>query len=129
MQMKQITLVLNDKTNLVLNPRGVNPTNGVATLAAAATVPALEKRVTCSVSQPSRNRQTFKVHVKIQNPTECTAETGCQPTVAHVSYADVAFSFSKNSTLAERTYIREELIAALSNELFVDAVDNLNPLY
>lgn len=129
MQMKQITLKLNDSTTLVLNPRGVNPTNGVATLASAASVPMLEKRVTTSVSQPSKNRKTYKVHVKLSNPVECTAATTCEPVLQQTSYADVSFSFGKVSTLAERTYIREELIALLQQDIMIDAIDNLNPLY
>ena len=69
------------KQTLVLNPRGVNPTNGVAALSQAGAVPALEKRVTVSVSQPSRNRKNYKVQVKIQNPTACTANGSCDPSV------------------------------------------------
>ena len=129
MQMKQITLKISETESLVLNPRGVNPTNGVATLASVATVPMLEKRVTTSVSQPSKNRKTYKVHVKLQNPVECTADKACEPSLVSTAYADVAFSFSKLSTVKERTYIRKELIAYLQSELMEDAIDNLNPLY
>lgn len=130
MQMKQITLKISETETLVLNPRGVNPVNGVATLASTATVPMLEKRVTTSVSQPSRNRKTYKVHVKLQNPVECTSDSKtCEPVVQSTAYVDVAFSFSKVSTAAERAYIRQELIAYLQSDLMEDAIDNLNPLY
>lgn len=128
MQMKQITLQVGE-TSLVLNPRGVNPVNGVATLTAVAKVPMLEKRVTTSVSQPSRTRKNYKVHVKLQNPEECTNAASCDPSVARTAYAEVGFTFDRTSTAAERTFLREELIALLQDELLADAIDNLNPMY
>ena len=117
------------KQTLVLNPRGVNPTNGVASLSQAGAVPALEKRVTVSVSQPSRNRKNYKVQVKIQNPTACTANGSCDPSVTRQAYADVTFSFTQYSTDEERAFVRTELIALLASPLLIDAIDQLNPAY
>lgn len=118
------------KTSLVLAPRGVNPTNGVASLSEQGAVPALGKRVTISVSQPSRNRKNYKVQVKIQNPTACPGPTGsCDPSVTRSAYVDVTFSFTQFSTDEERALARTELAALLANALVVDAIDNLNPAY
>nr|AAC06250.1 coat protein [Enterobacteria phage M11] len=114
---------------LDLNPRGVNPTNGVAALSEAGAVPALEKRVTISVSQPSRNRKNYKVQVKIQNPTSCTASGTCDPSVTRSAYSDVTFSFTQYSTVEERALVRTELQALLADPMLVNAIDNLNPAY
>lgn len=119
----------NGDVTLKLNPRGVNPTNGVAALSEAGAVPALEKRVTISVSQPSRNRKNYKVQVKIQNPTSCTASGTCDPSVTRSAYADVTFSFTQYSTDEERALVRTELKALLADPMLIDAIDNLNPAY
>lgn len=117
-----------DKT-LTLTPRGINPANGVATLSEVGSVPALEKRVTISVSQPSRNRKNFKVFVKLQNPTSCVEGGNCDPSVKRQSFSDVSFTFTQYSTTEERAFIRTELAALLKDPLLIDAVDNLNPAY
>ena len=114
---------------LILTPRGINPANGVATLSEVGSVPALEKRVTISVSQPSRNRKNFKVFVKLQNPTSCVESGNCDPSVKRQSFSDVSFTFTQYSTTEERALIRTELAALLKDPLLIDAVDNLNPAY
>ncbi|AAC14703.1 major coat protein [Enterobacteria phage NL95] len=113
---------------LTLTPRGVNPTNGVASLSEAGAVPALEKRVTVSVAQPSRNRKNYKVQIKLQNPTACTKDA-CDPSVTRSGSRDVTLSFTSYSTERERALIRTELAALLKDDLIVDAIDNLNPAY
>lgn len=132
MQLKQITLTKlgtgADQT-MVFNPRGVNPTNGVASLATAAKVPALENRLSIAVSQPSRNRKTYKVTVKASNPVECSAESQCSPVIQATGYCDITFSFSTVSTAAERALLRTEIAAFLQSDLVADAIDNLNPAY
>lgn len=115
--------------SLVLNPRGINPANGVATLAESNSVPALEKRVTISVSQPSRNRKTFKVQLRIANPETCTVTGACDPSVNRTAYASVDFTFTAYSKADERSFIRTELAALLASDLVKDAIDNLNPAY
>lgn len=114
---------------LTLTPRGINPANGVATLSEVGSVPALEKRVTISVSQPSRNRKNFKVFVKLQNPTSCVESGNCDPSVKRQSFSDVSFTFTQYSTTEERALMRTELAALLKDPLLIDAVDNLNPAY
>ena len=114
---------------LILTPRGINPANGVATLSEVGSVPALEKRVTISVSQPSRNRKNFKVFVKLQNPTSCVESGNCDPSVKRQSFSDVSFTFTQYSTTEERALMRTELAALLKDPLLIDAVDNLNPAY
>lgn len=131
-KMTQMTLTgfgSDGKGIMVLDPRGVNPSNGVAMLSEKATSPILERRVTISVSQPTRNRQSYKVQLKLSNPVECTSTTSCDSTVARTSYADISFTFSKTSHVDERTWIRRELLALLSQEAIIDAIDNLNPAY
>lgn len=117
---------------LTLVPRGVNPTNGVASLSESGSVPALEKRVTISVSQPSRNRKNFKVQVKIQNPTSVDPDGVNMPkdaVVTRQAFADLSFTFTQYSTAEERGFIRTELAALLLDGLLVDAIDGLNPAY
>ena len=115
--------------SLVLTPRGINPANGVATLGESNSVPALEKRVTISVSQPSRNRKTFKVQLRIANPEACTTPGVCDPSVNRTAYASVDFTFTAFSKTDERSFIRTELAALLASDLVKDAIDNLNPAY
>lgn len=119
----------NADQTLTLVPRGVNPTNGVATLSEQGAVPAVEKRVTISVSQPSRNRKNYKVQVKLQNPTSCKAEGACDAAVSRQAYSDLTMTFTQFSTSDERAFIRTELAALLADPLLVDAIDNLNPAY
>lgn len=128
-EIKLLKLGVDGSESLTLVPRGVNPTNGVASLSEANSVPAVEKRVTISVSQPSRNRKNFKVQVKIQNPTTCEKVGVCDPSVSRSAYSDVTFSFTQFSTAKERAFVRTELMALLADPLMVDAIDNLNPAY
>lgn len=119
----------NADQTLVLVPRGINPANGVATLAEANAVPALERRATVSVSQPSRNRKTYKVQLRFSNPETCTASGQCDPSVNRTAYSTVEFTFTSYSTASERALLRTEVAAMLANPLIVDAIDNLNPAY
>lgn len=131
-KMTEITLSgfgADGKGTLVLTPRGVNPTNGVATLAEKNSQPAIEKRVTLSVSQPTRNRKNYKVVIKASNPTTCTSTASCDPSVSRSAYGEITLSFSSMSTTDERQYVRKELLALLAQDVVIDMIDNLDPAY
>lgn len=132
MKLSEITLTglgADGKSTMTLVPRGVNPTNGVASLAEKNAVPALERRVTVSVSQPTRNRKNYKVQIRLQNPEQCVSAQQCDPSIVRTGYADLTLTFSAYSTAGERALVRTELEKLLADPLLVDAIDNLNPAY
>ena len=132
MKLSEITLTglgADGESTMTLVPRGVNPTNGVASLAEKNAVPALERRVTVSVSQPTRNRKNYKVQIRLQNPEQCVSAQQCDPSIVRTGYADLTLTFSSYSTAGERALVRTELEKLLVDPLLVDAIDNLNPAY
>lgn len=128
-----ITLPTGSK-KLSFNPKGISPSTGVASLAAAGASGSMlgEDILTLSLNPSTRSRRSTKPRVKLAFPTTVTT-TGAQSNTSEVlsrtAIVDCQFTFADTSTTAERVEAMEAMVQVLQNAIVVDMVSNVNGIY